>query len=83
MFGIFCRIFADHQRRVPNARFDMEKKLKESFAWMEEGSTIALRNRAQSMCQAFSISRFDETGDWEKADVWPLAYPTSLPSMCP
>ena len=83
MLVLFSRIFADRQRRVPCAGFDMDKKLKESIAWLEEGTTIALRNRAQSLCQAFSISRFDETGDWEIVDAWPLIYPTNLPSMGP
>ena len=82
MYGI-CRTYADRQRRVPCADFDMEKKLKESVAWLKEGHSVAIRNRAQSLCQAFSISRFDETGEWEIADAWPLTYPTSLPSMGP
>ena len=83
MLGLFFRIFADHQRRVPCARFDMEKILKESVAWLEEWIKIALKNRAQSLCQTFTISQFDETRDWEIAGAWPLTYPTNLPSMGP
>ena len=79
----FFRIFADCHRRVPFVGVDMHKKLKERIAWLEDGTTTSFRNRAQSLGQAFSISRFDETGDCEIADAWPLIYPTNLPCMCP
>ena len=76
----FCH---DRQYRVPCAGFDLKKKLKESTTWLEKGTLMALRNRAQSLCQVFSISRTDEGVSWEFADLWPLKYPQELPAVGP
>lgn len=77
------RLCHDRQYRVPCAGFDLKKKLKESTTWLQKGTLMALRNRAQSLCQVFSISRTDEGVSWEFADLWPLKYPQELPAVGP
>ena len=65
------------------AGIGIDDKKMQSIKCLEEGTLIALRNRAQLLLQTFSISRAAEGQSWGFCDLWMYKYDERLPGMGP
>ena len=75
--------YDDRQRRVAYAGIGIDGKKMQSTKCLEEGTLVALRNRAQLVLQTFSISRAAESQSWGFCDLWMYKYDELLPGMGP
>lgn len=59
----------------------MTCKKRHSVHLLLEDTWLSIRNRALSLCQAFSISRFDELSKWSISDLHVFTYSANLPTV--
>lgn len=71
----------EKQRNVLATECPLSAKKRQSVHLLLEDTWLSIRNRAMSLCQAFSISRFDELSRWSIADLHAFTYSSELPTV--
>ena len=69
------------QRTVCSTQCPIEDLEKQSIHLLQSTSDVACRNRAAGLCQAFSVSRFDEIRQWKLGGMHMTTCSSRLPTM--
>lgn len=73
----------DRQKVVTTTECPLLMKTRQSQYWLLHPTNESVRNRALSLSQCFSISRFSDVSKWQMSDLTTFTYSHELPCTGP
>lgn len=81
LFDVLCRNNEDRQQHIMVTQNVLQDKKTHSVHLLMAGDITSIRLRALSLCQTFSVGRFDELSRWEIADLSSFIYEAGVGSL--